>query len=206
MACIIQLSSPVLFDSVILITSCRNNIINDWIHYFETPLIHTEVYHELIDSNTKNTINALIDSGRIQIVEEPAYEELDSSEQAIYDSCRSELKDRFDVRNNKDLGEYKTLIYSKLYNIPIISTQDTTVWSLFINSKNYKDSKFITFQDLSYMMYANGKKKAGRSIYKFVTDTNSYPRDEFFNYADSINNGTEFEPCFLGFKFNKDQI
>ena len=122
-----KLSSPVLFDSVILIFACKNNIINEWISYFDNPLIHEEVFGELIDDKTKSLIVDLIKQEKIKVVEEPVYEKLYSSETAIYESCKYELRDRLDIRNNNDLGEYKTLIYSKLYNIPIISTQDTTV-------------------------------------------------------------------------------
>lgn len=210
----LKLSNPVLFDAMMLISSCENNIIDEWVDYFDKALIHKQVFDELKIESVKSKVQGLVDNGKFEIVTDN-YELSNDASKILFRSCDRELKSRLDVNNGRDHGEYKTLLYAKFSKVTIFSTQEGAVWDLHTQSKNFKDIEFITFQDLSYLMIKNGNVKkirqVGKAIYKAVTSLKKYPLEDFLIFADSLNPlsptpSTEFNPSFIKYKIVRDKM
>ncbi|QHE62596.1 hypothetical protein FHE72_17370 [Rossellomorea vietnamensis] len=209
-----KVSTPVIFDAMMLITSCENNIIDEWVSYFEKALIHKEVFEELKTEAVKNKVQSLVNNGAFEIVDDDYQVTLkDSASITLYQSCDRELQSRLDVNKGRDHGEYKTLLYAKFKDVSIFSTQEVAVWNLYTQSKNFKDIEFLTFQDLAFLMIRNGGvkeiRKIGKAIYKKVTNLGNYPLQDFLQFADSLNPmiippPQEFIPSFIKFKINQD--
>ena len=73
----------------------------------------------------------------------------------LYKICNQELKNTFNIKDAKDLGEYKTLLYAKFNEVKLLSSQDTTVWRFVTDSTYFNDIECITIQDLAYLIYLN---------------------------------------------------
>ena len=202
-----NISSPVLFDANILIYSCENNIIDEWLMYFENPMIHREVWDELKRPKVKQKIQTFINNGKIIIVDDHYFDAVmaDEVSKALFRSCERELKARFNVEHGSDRGEFKTLLFAKFNNVCIVSTQDNPVWELYEHSIHFKDVEFLTIQDIAFLMVSNGGKeirKVGRAVYKHVTNIRSYPLDNFIDFSYQLNesNVLDFIPSFLQYR------
>ena len=155
-----RFKSPVLFDANILMNF--KGQLYFLCNFFESILIHKKVLEEVLDESVKNEINLIMKKqGNILLVDDVVLE--DEIEKTLYKECDRELRNSFNIRDSRDLGEYKTLLYAKFNSVKLLSSQDTTVWRFLIESTYFNDIECITIQDISYLIYLNGD-KVGRKL------------------------------------------
>lgn len=191
-----KFETPVLFDANILIDF--KGQLDKLFIYFGNILIHEKVYHEVLDRSIKEELDAISKEISIKYVTDINYSDDDSK--ALFKKCDEELKETFDIDNNRDLGEYKTLLYAKFNKVCLISTQDTTVWRLLLDSENFRGMQCMTVQDLAYYLYLNSNNKsAAKRFYKH------YSRVEhafiyFKKYMEQCNNEI---PKYVEFEYDR---
>lgn len=101
--------------------------------HFENILIHERVYSEVLNQSVKRELDTISEKMDIEYVTD--FKCADDESKALFKKCDKKLRETFDIDNNHDLGEYKTLMYAKFNRVCLISTQDTTVWRLIIDSE-----------------------------------------------------------------------
>lgn len=195
-----KIESPVLFDANIFINF--KGQLKFLFSLFENVLVHKQVIEEVLETSIKNELDLLMrENNSITIVEDMIIE--DKIEQLLYEECDKELKNVFNIRDYKDLGEYKTLLYAKFNEVKLLSSQDTTVWRFVTSSSYFNDIDCITIQDLSYLIYlnANGKKdrKLAKALYSHF-GRNEHPFDDFNKYM--LRNDNKI-PKYIEFENNR---
>ncbi|HCW05112.1 MAG TPA: hypothetical protein DGK91_11650 [Clostridium sp.] len=107
-----------------------------------------------LEESIINELNIIMEENNtINIVEDIITD--NESAQLLYKICNQELKNTFNIKDAKDLGEYKTLLYAKFNEVKLLSSQDTTVWRFVTDSTYFNDIECITIQDLAYLIYLN---------------------------------------------------
>lgn len=197
-----KFSSKVMIDANIILKFKDN--LELLFRNFDSINIHEEVFkNELLSETLKNNITRLSESlGNIIIVKDN-YENLDEHEKLLFNECDKELKLSFDIENNKDRGEYKTLLYSKFNKISLFASQDTTVWVFLKESKYFKGIECITIQDICYLLYLNSDnsydKRQARGIYRQVTRS-EHKFKWFKEYMQRIDNKL---PGYFEFEYSR---
>lgn len=194
-----RFKSPVLFDANILMNF--KGQLYFLCNFFESILIHKKVLEEVLDESVKNEINLIMKKqGNILLVDDVVLE--DEIDKTLYKECDRELRSYFNIRNLKDLGEYKTLLYAKFNRIKLLSSQDTTVWRFLTESTYFNDIECITMQDISYLIYLNGDKK-GRRLAKSLY--NHFSRDEhtFNDFKSYMKRHGDEIPKYIEFENNR---
>lgn len=192
-----KIESPVLFDANILIN--LEEVLEDVFDYFETILIHKVVYEEVLSEAIRRTITTYQnEKGNIEFVGDIVPK--DEIEHKLLTKWEEELQRSFNIRDHRDLGEYKTLLYANYHGITLFSTQDTTVWIFTQKSIYFKGIECIAIQDIAYMLYLEVedkvKRKRGRNLYRYVSNTNKYPFQEFKEFMEQRDNQI---PGFINF-------
>ena len=86
-----------------------------------------------LEESIINELNIIMEENNtINIVEDIITD--NESAQLLYKICNQELKNTFNIKDAKDLGEYKTLLYAKFNEVKLLSSQDTTVWRFVTDS------------------------------------------------------------------------
>lgn len=191
-----KFQSPVLFDANIIMDF--KGQLEKLFSHFENILIHEKVYSEVLDQSVKNELDMLTEKMGIKYVTDPQY--TDEASISLYKKCDEELRATFDIENNHDMGEYKTLLYAKFNVVCLISTQDTTIWRLLLDSENFKGLQCITVQDLAYYLYLNNEnKKAAKNFYeKFTREEHGFKY--FKKYMEQNNNEI---PKYIEFEYDR---
>jgi len=195
-----KIESPVLFDANILINF--KGQLKFLFSLFDNILVHKQVIDEVLEKSIKIELDLLMEENKsITIVEDISIG--DEVEQALYIKCDQELKNTFNIKDSKDLGEYKTLLYAKFGDVRLLSSQDTTVWKFVTVSSYFNDIDCITIQDLSYLIYLNGSNRRDRKLAKLLY--NKFGRDEhhfedFKRYIERYNNEL---PKYIEFENNR---
>lgn len=191
-----KFGTPVLFDANIIIDF--KGQLDKLFSHFENILIHEKVYSEVLNQSIKRELDTISEKMKIEYVTD--FKCTDEESKVLFKKCDEELREIFDIDNNNDLGEYKTLMYAKFNSICLISTQDTTVWRLIIDSENFKGMQCITVQDLAYYLYlSTDNKKAAKKFYEH------YSRDEhafiyFKKYMEQYDNKI---PKYVEFEYDR---
>ena len=147
-----KIESPVLFDANILINF--KGQLKFLFSFFKNILVHKKVIEEVLEESIINELNIIMEENNtINIVEDIITD--NESAQLLYKICTQELKNTFNIKDAKDLGEYKTLLYAKFNEVKLLSSQDTTVWRFVTDSTYFNDIECITIQDLAYLIYLN---------------------------------------------------
>ncbi len=147
-----KIESPVLFDANILINF--KGQLKFLFSFFKNILVHKKVIEEVLEESIINELNIIMEENNtINIVEDIITD--NESAQLLYKICNQELKNTFNIKDAKDLGEYKTLLYAKFNEVKLLSSQDTTVWRFVTDSTYFNDIECITIQDLAYLIYLN---------------------------------------------------
>ncbi|QXM05726.1 hypothetical protein [Crassaminicella indica] len=197
-----RIKSPVLFDANILMNF--KGQLEFLFSLFDNVLIHKQVMEEVLDETIKNEIDLIIKENEgVKIVEDSIIE--GDVEKRLFEECDKELKNIFNIKDSKDLGEYKTLLYAKFNGIKLLSSQDTTVWRFVTESIYFNDIDCITIQDLAYLIYLNANKKKdrrlGKSLYNYF-GRKEHSFDSFKRYMERNNNEIpkyiEFENIRIG--------
>ena len=195
-----KIESPVLFDANIFINF--KGQIKFLFSLFENILVHKQVIGEVLEESIKNELDLVMKENKsITIVEDI---DIDNEvEQLLYEKCNQELKSTFNIKDSKDLGEYKTLLYAKFNEVRLLSSQDTTVWRFVTGSSYFNDIDCITIQDLAYLIYLNASSKQDRKLAKALYNhfgRNEHPFEEFKRYM--IKNNNEI-PKYIEFENNR---
>lgn len=140
--------------------------------YIHEQVLDSEIFSEKIHREISRLKETL---GNITIVVDN-YDDFDSDSKKLFAECDKELKNSFNIEDNDDLGEYKTLLYSKFNNIPLFASQDTTVWVFLKRSTYFRGIECITIQDISYLLYLNAGSSKEKGFYKSIY--NQVTRDE----------------------------
>lgn len=195
-----KIESPVLFDANIFINF--KGQLKFLFSLFENILVHKQVIEEVLEESIKNEIDLVMkENNAISIVEDITIE--DCSEQSLYKECDQELKNTFNIKDSKDLGEYKTLLFAKFNEVKLLSSQDTTVWRFVTASSYFNDIDCITIQDLSYLIYLNANSKRDRKLAKTLYShfgRNEHIFEEFKKYMERKNNEI---PKYIEFENNR---
>ncbi len=195
-----KIKSPVLFDTNILINFKAQ--LKFLFSFFEIILIHKQVIQEVLDESIKNELDAAMrECNDIRIVDDKTIE--DYIERSLFEKCDKELKDTFNIKNNRDLGEYKTLLYAKFNEVKLLSSEDTTVWRFVTESTYFNDLECITIQDLSYLIYLNANNKRDRRTAQSLYDyfgRNEHSFESFKVYMERNNNEI---PKYIQFENNR---
>lgn len=183
-----RIKSPVLFDANIFMNF--KGQLEFLFSLFDNVLIHKQVMEEVLEETIKNEIDLIIkDNEAVKIVEDSIIK--GDVEKRLFEECDKELKDTFNIKDSKDLGEYKTLLYAKFNGIKLLSSQDTTVWRFVTESTYFNDVDCITIQDLAYLIYLNADKKKdrrlGKSLYNYF-GRKEHSFDSFKRYMERNNN------------------
>lgn len=195
-----KIKSPVLFDANIFINF--KGQLKFLFSLFENILVHKQVIEEVLDESIKNELDLVMKENKtIKIVEDI---DIDNEvEQLLYEKCDQELKSTFNIKDSKDLGEYKTLLYAKFNEVRLLSSQDTTVWRFVTASSYFNDIDCITIQDLAYLIYLNASSKKDRRLAKTLYNhfgRNEHPFEEFKKYI--VRNNNEI-PKYIEFENNR---
>lgn len=166
---------------------------------FEHVLIHEKVMEEVLDDTVKNEVYKNI--ANVTIVNDIKLEDDDSIK--LFNKCDEELKRVFNINTNKDLGEYKTLLYAKFNKIILLSSQDTTVWKFILTSKYFKGLKCITIQDIAYLIYLNSIDKNQRKHAKYFYNTFGRKEHLFKEFKKYIDSNDIDVPCYIYFEANR---
>jgi len=192
-----KFSTPVLFDANIIINF--KSQLDKLFCYFENILIHEAVYSEVLDQSVKIELDTISKKMNIEYVTD--FECTDNESKALFIKCDEELRETFDIENNHDFGEYKSLMYAKFNKVSFISTQDTTIWRLIIDSENFKGMQCITVQHLAYYLYLNdyNNKQQTKRFYE------NYSREEhafkyFVKYMEQCGNEI---PKYVEFEYER---
>lgn len=195
-----KIEYPVLFDANIFINF--KGQLKFLFSLFENILVHKQVIEEVLEESIKNELNLIINENKsITIVDDTSIE--DEIERLLYKKCDQELKNTFNIKDSKDLGEYKTLLYAKFNEVKLLSSQDTTVWKFVTISSYFNDIDCITIQDLSYLIYLNATSKKDRKLAKNLYNhfgRNEHPFEEVKRYM--IRNNNEI-PEYIEFENNR---
>lgn len=195
-----KIESPVLFDANIFINF--KGQLKFLFSLFENVLVHKQVIDEVLEESIKNELDLLKkENNSITIVEDMIIE--DKIEELLYKECDQELKNVFNIKDSKDLGEYKTLLFAKFNEVKLLSSQDTTVWRFVTSSSYFNDIDCITIQDISYLIYLNANSKRDRKLAKTLYShfgRNEHPFEGFSKYM--IRNNNEI-PKYIEFENNR---
>lgn len=195
-----KIKSPVLFDANILINF--KGQLKFLFSLFENILVHKQVIEEVLEESIKNEFSLMMkENSAISIVEDIIIE--DDIEQLLYKQCDQELKNTFNIKDSKDLGEYKTLLFAKFNEVKLLSSQDTTVWRFVTASSYFNDIDCITIQDLSYLIYLNASSKRDRKLAKTLYShfgRNEHTFEDFKKYMERNNNEI---PKYIQFENNR---
>lgn len=195
-----KIKSPVLFDANILMNF--KGQLKFLFNFFEDILIHKKVLEEVLGKSIKEEIESIKEEqGNIKFVDDKT--SYDKVESVLFQKCDKELKDTFHIKDLKDLGEYKTLLYAKFNGIKLLSSQDTTVWRFMRESIFFNDIDCITMQDIAFLIYLNAANKNDRKMAKGLY--NLYGRGEhpfkcFKLYMDRNENDI---PKYIEFENNR---
>lgn len=166
---------------------------------FEQVLIHEKVIKEVLDDSVKNEVYNNIEN--VNIVND--IELKDDESIKLFNKCDEELKTVFNINSNKDLGEYKTLLYAKFNKIILFSSQDTTVWKFILASQYFKGLKCITIQDIAYLIYLNSRDKKQKNHAKSFYKTFGRKEHSFIEFKKYIENNDIDIPCYIYFEANR---
>lgn len=167
--------SPILLDTNIILyfqdnleLLCKN---------FTNLLIHEYVYKEVLSGKVRDSIEKVYKKyDNITFVNDDYYDSLDDIELKLYKLSQDELNDTFNTDIEKDIGECKTLLYSKFNKTNVISTQDTIVWSFINIAKHFTEVHCMTIQDISILIRLNSTSKDDINVAKYLY--NKYTRSE----------------------------
>lgn len=195
-----RINYPVLFDANIFMNF--KGQLGFLLSLFDNVLIHKQVMEEVLEETIKNEIDLIIkQNDTVKIVDNDIIE--GDIQKWLFEECDKELKDTFNIKDSKDLGEYKTLLYAKFNGIKLLSSQDTTVWRFVTESTYFKDIDCITVQDLAYLIYLNADKKKdrklGKSLYNYF-GRKEHSFDSFKRYMEKNNNEI---PKYIEFENNR---
>ncbi len=195
-----KIESPVLFDANIFINF--KGQLKFLFSLFGNILVHKQVIEEVLEESIKNELDLVMKENKsITIVEDIGID--NEVEQFLHEKCDQELKSIFNIKDSKDLGEYKTLLYAKFNEVRLLSSQDTTVWRFVTASSYFNDIDCITIQDLAYLIYLNASRKKDRKLAKTLYNhfgRNEHPFEEFKRYM--IKNNNEI-PKYIEFENNR---
>ena len=116
----IKFQPPVLFDANIILNF--KGQLDNLFGYFENILIHDKVYSEVLSASVKKELDEISERMNIKYVAD--FKCIDDDSKALFKKCDQELRETFDIDNNNDLGEYKTLMYAKFNRVCFLSRID----------------------------------------------------------------------------------
>lgn len=191
-----KISDPVLFDANILMNF--KGQLKFLFSFFENIIIHQKVVDEVIGPALKDELTSVSNISNIMYVEDNF--PTDEIGKKLLKECDKELKDSFNINDQKDLGEYKTLLYAKFNNVYILSSQDTTVWRFITESKYFKGLQCITVQDFAYLLFLNAEKKKDRKTAKNLYKTFTREEHPFECFKVFMERNNEHLPGFIQFE------
>lgn len=193
-----KIKSPVLFDANILMNF--KGQLKFIFGFFENVLIHKKVLEEVLGESIKEEIESIKEENIIIVTDKTLNNEV---ERILFQKCDKELKDTFNIKDSKDLGEYKTLLYAKFSEIKLLSSQDTTVWRFMRESIFFNDIECIAMQDIAFLIYLNAENKKDRKMAKSLYNhfgRGEHPFKYFIFYMEKHENDI---PKYIEFENNR---
>lgn len=194
-----KIKSPVIFDANILMNF--KGQLKFIFGFFENILIHKKVLEEVLGESIKEEIDSIKEEENIIIVTDKTLN--NELERILFQKCDKELKDTFNIKDSKDLGEYKTLLYAKFNGIKLLSSQDTTVWRFMRESIFFNDIECISMQDIAFLIYLNAINKNDRKMAKSLYNhfgRGEHPFQCFISYMEKHENDI---PKYIEFENNR---